>query len=285
MTHLDGRLHLRELASVASQCGFTGEQVRSCLRRMVAEGVYERVRGGRDAVYYTTELGMQLLDERRRHHQRGFAQDASSTRWDGAWHLVAFGIPEARRDARDALRERLVSLGGAALQGGLYVSPHAWEERVRAAAKQLEVEGFVSLVTTRALEVAGTSEPRLIAESLWPIAGLEAGYRRFVRTFGAVPKALEQLIRVGGAMADAEIVPGALLMAESWTTCSATDPLLPPELLPRPWAGREARDVLLRSRRLVLTARRERGVLTLFSSFDDTVESQPLAPTPEEESR
>ncbi|MBV8160494.1 MAG: transcriptional regulator, partial [Acidimicrobiia bacterium] len=50
---------------------------------------------------------------------------------------------------------------------------------------------------------------------------------------------------------------------------------LPPELLPRPWPGREARDLLLRSRRLALTARQAGGLPALFRLFDDAVNAIP----------
>jgi phenylacetic acid degradation operon negative regulatory protein len=161
------------------------------------------------------------------------------------------------------------------LQGGLYVSPHAWEESLRDAAKQLSIEAFVSFASTRTLEIGGVGEPRAIAANLWSIDALAFEYGRFVESFRDVPRSLEELLRNGGSVADAQVVPGALYMAEAWTACSTRDPLLPPELLPRPWPGRTARDVLLRSRRLALSARRDRGALTLFAtSFGEATASQ-----------
>ena len=49
---------------------------------------------------------------------------------------------------------------------------------------------------------------------------------------------------------DSAFMPGALAMALAYKACFDADPLLPAELLPRPWPGRAARDLLASSRRL-----------------------------------
>ncbi|MBW2241682.1 MAG: transcriptional regulator [Deltaproteobacteria bacterium] len=271
MTRTDGELRLAELAPVAAQCGFSSDQVRSCLRRMVAAGLFEREGAGRTAVYRATARGLRLLRERLRNLKLAYRQDAGAAPWNGEWHLVGFAVPEARRDARDALRDLLITLGGAALQGGLYVSCHAWESAVRDAAKELGVEGCLTLATSVDLEVAGTREPRCIARALWPIDELAIHYERFVARYRSAPEALEARIESGQPLEDAELIPGALAMVRAWADSPNQDPFLPAELLPDPWPGREARELLLRSRRLALAARRERGSLTLFSGLDESV--------------
>ena len=71
-------------------------------------------------------------------------------------------------------------------------------------------------------------------------------------------------------------LPGALVgHASSSVECFADDPLLPPELLPRPWPGRAARELLVRSRRLALLLREQHNRPALFRSFDDLIESIP----------
>ena len=40
-------------------------------------------------------------------------------------------LPEAQREARGALRDAILALGGAPVQGGLYASAHAWEASLR----------------------------------------------------------------------------------------------------------------------------------------------------------
>ena len=69
--------------------------------------------------------------------------------------------------------------------------------------------------------------------------------------FGPVLASLDQLLWASIASVAIGIAGMAVAMAE----CTRQDPLLPPELLPRPWPGRSARDLVLRSRRLALMVR------------------------------
>ena len=57
-------------------------------------------------------------------------------------------------------------LGGAALQGGVYVSPHPWDDAVRHEAKRLDLADHLSLATTDDLEIGGVRDPRQLAPDL-----------------------------------------------------------------------------------------------------------------------
>jgi phenylacetic acid degradation operon negative regulatory protein len=74
-------------------------------------------------------------------------------------------------------------------------------------------------------------------------------------------------------LAETEFIPGSLVIGIKFTECFNADPLLPPELLPRPWPGREARDLLVRSRRLGILLREEHNKPQLFAPFDDLLGS------------
>jgi hypothetical protein len=45
------------------------------------------------------------------------------------------------------------------------------------------------------------------------------------------------------------------------------------KLLPRPWPGRAAREIVVRSRRLALLLREEAGRPALFGMFDEMLET------------
>jgi len=75
-------------------------------------------------------------------------------------------------------------------------------------------------------------------------------------------------------LTDAEFTAGALVTAVDFQDCFNRDPLLPPELLPRPWPGRTARELLARSRRLGSLARAGKGP-ALFAYLDETIEALP----------
>lgn len=267
----DGSLRIDELVPVAGACGTGPEQLRSCLRRLVAEGVLDRNGAGRSAQYRATAACLEALHQHRARLRRAYELDAGSAGWDGRWRLIAFAVPETERAARDAFRDRLRALGGASVQGGLYVAARDWDDAVAAAAKELRVEGFVTRATTTDLVVGGVREPREIARRLWRLDELSARYAAFVAQCGPVMPALAAMRAHRVALPDAAFLPGALAMAVAFTPCFDTDPLLPPELLPAPWPGTDAREVLIESRRLALELREAQGRPRLFHFFDQTI--------------
>lgn len=274
MAREDGTIRAGEVYDVAEACGQTPEQVRSCLRRLVAEGAFTRDGSGRSACYSPTEAGAAAISRDLARLRRSHLQDAHGRGWDGRWRMVAFAVPEARRGARDGFRDRLLALGGAAVQGGLYVSPHPWEDEVREEAARLGIDGHLTLAETDRLDIAGERDPRQIAAALWPLERVAEGYRRFVAAHERVPSRLDDLRRRHGRLPDTDFLPLALAMAVAYSEVAAHDPYLPPELLPRPWPGREAREILVRSRRLALVLREDAGRPALFGMYDSVVLEQ-----------
>lgn len=275
MAHEDGAILAGELIPVAQACGQSADQVRSCLRRLVSEGLFVRVGRGGDARYEATERGLAALGANLERTRLAYGQDAAGRGWDRQWRLVGFAISEGRRSARDSFRDRLLALGGAAIQGGLYVSPHAWHKDVIAAAERLGVESSLTIATADELEIAGERDPRALTRRLWPIDDLQERYTRFVTRYKHLPEALENMQRGRRRIPDAAFLPAALAMAVAFQECFDKDPLLPPELLPRPWPGRAARDLCMRSRRLALTSRESPGRPALFRLFDDAIDAIP----------
>lgn len=276
----DGTIPAADAFAVAEACYRSTEQVRSCLRRLVNEGLFVRDGVGQRAVYTPTDAGLRALVAFASRALRAHAQDAERDGWDGLWHLVAFAVPEARRTARDALRDRLGLLGGAAIQNGLYVSPHAWEKDVQASADDLGVADHVTFAVTAELTVGGESEPRALAARLWPLGELAARYQQFVDRWSGVLDHLGAMERQHEQLPDSAFLPGALAMGLAYRACFDDDPLLPRELLPEPWPGRAARELLTSSRRLALRIRDAGGRPALFATFHDLVES---IPTPGDE--
>ena len=275
MAHENGTILSEEVFPVAEACRQTPEQVRSCLRRLVREGLFIREGRGRTAQYRATEQGLHALGANIERHRLAYVQDHAGRGWDRKWRLVSFAIPEARRSGRDAFRDRLLALGGAAIANGLYVSPHRWEKDVAGEAERLDVGGAVTQASTDDLSVGGVSDPRELARRLWPIDELATRYERFVDTYKGVPDALDAMRQRHERLADAVFLPGALSVTVEFSEIFADDPLLPPELLPRPWPGRAARELLTRSRRLALRLREQHNRPALFRSFDDLIESIP----------
>jgi phenylacetic acid degradation operon negative regulatory protein len=275
MVRPDGSIDGPDLYGVAEACGHTDEQLRSCLRRLVTEGLLVREGSGRQASYRTTPRGNELHLGSMRRHEMAYRQDSRGQGWDGTWHLVAFAVPENLRSARDRLRDRLLDEGGAPINNGMYVSPHPWEEEVRALAAELNVADRLTLASTQDLEVGGVKSARDLARSLWPVDEIAAAYSRFVTDHEDVVPTLEKLRARRDRIADTDFLPGALRMVIAFQEVFIRDPLLPPELLPRPWPGRAARELLLTSRRLALRLRAEHERPALFAAFDQFANSTP----------
>lgn len=272
MAREDGSIHASELYEVAEACGQSPEQVRSCLRRLVADGDFVRRGTGRDAVYEPTEHGTTFLSTPFERTRRAYAQDAQGRGWDRYWRLAAFAIPEERRSVRDMFRQSLVALGGAAVQGGLYVSPHPWHKEVRDEADRLGIADLVTCASTDDLSAGGIDHPREIATRLWPIGDLARRYQGLVNTFTPVVRHLEEMRTRHERLPESVFLPGALGLTVAFTEVFDEDPLLPPELLPHPWPGREARELAREARRLAFAQREQPSRPGLFRFFDHALE-------------
>jgi phenylacetic acid degradation operon negative regulatory protein len=275
MARRDGSVAVADLTPVAEACGQSPEQVRSCLRRLVMEDLLVREGVGSQAVYRPTDEGVALLGSVLERHQRAYLQDAQGRGWDQRWRLVSFNVPETRRAARDQLRDRLLAFGGAAIGQGLYVSVHPWEADVRKDVERLGIGPHVTLASCDELDVGGTSDARELARQLWPVDDLAERYTAFVKAHAGIVPLLEDLRVRNERIPDAAFLPGALRMMTAFTDVFSDDPVLPPELLPRPWPGRAARDLLVRSRRLALRLRSAQDRPALFRAFDELIASMP----------
>ncbi|HZU74993.1 MAG TPA: PaaX family transcriptional regulator C-terminal domain-containing protein [Acidimicrobiales bacterium] len=275
MARADGTIQPSEVLPVAEACGQSPDQIRSCLRRLVAEGLFVRRGAGRSGVYEATPRGLAALGASVERTRLAYAQDAAGRGWDRQWRLVGFAVPERNRSSRDAFRERLRQLGGSAIQAALYVSPHNWHKDVKAVAERLGVADQVTVATTDDLEIGGERDPRELARHLWQLDDLADRYRKFTNAFAHVPLDLAALRQQRLRLGDETFLPLALSMAVAFQDCFGRDPLLPPELLPRPWPGREARELVVTSRRQALAMRQASGLPPLFRLFDEAVEAIP----------
>lgn len=238
----DGTVGADELYTVANTLGMSDQQVRLCVKRLVAEGRFTHEGRGRKAELHATTDTVRDLAPNADFLRHAFRQDAGLAPWDGVWHLAAFAVPESARTTRDALRETLVRLGGAPLQGGLYVCANAWEPYVEEAAHRLGAHGALTLLTTTDLRRGDIGEPAELTRRLWPLQEIADRYHRLGRV------TQPRLARLTGPV---ELSPAALLtiaveLAAELTRAMEPDPLLPPQLLPQPWPGAQVRELVAR---------------------------------------
>ncbi len=261
----DGTVDADELYTVANALGMSDQQVRLCVKRLVGEGRFTHEGRGRKARLHATTETTRALGPHADFLRHAFQQDAGAVPWDGVWHLVAFAVPESARTARDTLRETLVHLGGAPLQGGLYVCANAWEPYVEEAAHRLGAHDALTLLTTTDLRRGDVREPAELAQRLWPLQEIADRYHRLSRV------ARPRLTRLTGP---AELSSSALLtiaveLAAELSRAMDPDPLLPPELLPRPWPGTRARELVARCWAALYARDQGESRPTLFRHYAD----------------
>ena len=245
MVREDGTIDASELYAVAAACGMSDQQVRLCLLRIVADGLFVRQGRGKKATFRATRRGREVIDPDIEFMRFAYRQDRGLADWDGMWRMVAFAIPEHRRAARDAFRNRVLELGGAPMQGGLYVSPNRWEPFIEAEARHLDVAENVIYIRSSEIKVGGESDPARIARLLWPIDEIAGRYRDFIAVARSRLSQLEASAGRGDSVHD--WLHLAIEIAVAFNRAIVPDPLLPPALLPRPWEGRMARLLLAES--------------------------------------
>ncbi|WP_301333381.1 PaaX family transcriptional regulator C-terminal domain-containing protein [Mycolicibacterium frederiksbergense] len=240
MVREDGTIDAGELYAVANALGMTDQQVRLCIRRLVSDGQFTQHGRGRRAELRATVNADTTIAPDADFVRLMFAQDRGEAPWDGIWHIVAFAIPETMRQSRDAMRDGIIYLGGAPIQGGLYVAANLWESHIADLASKLGVSDHFTCFTTTNLRTGGTDDPREIAARMWPLDTIAEGHRRLASV------ARNRLARLRGAERpdEAELLTIAVELAAEFTRAMKPDPLLPPELLPRPWPGTEARTLV-----------------------------------------
>ncbi|MEV0293855.1 PaaX family transcriptional regulator C-terminal domain-containing protein [Nocardia sp. NPDC050710] len=234
MIREDATIDAGELYDVANALGMTDQQVRLCIKRLTAEGRFSQEGRGRKAELRATEATRGVIEPDLEFVRYMHAQDRGRVSWDGVWHLATFGVPESARHARDAMRDAILRLGGAPIQGGMYVSANPWEDRIRSTATELGVNDHVTTLTTTDLVIGGIDSPRALAAHLWPLERIADGHHRLLA-------AAERYLPLLRTASHTERLTIAIASAAEFTRAVEPDPLLPPQLLPQPWIGTAAR--------------------------------------------
>lgn len=64
-------------------------------------------------------------------------------KWDGKWRMVIFDIPEKKRKARGALRDKLKELGFKELQKSVFIYPYECEDEINFIVEVFEIRPYV----------------------------------------------------------------------------------------------------------------------------------------------
>lgn len=64
-------------------------------------------------------------------------------KWDGKWRIVFFDIPEKKRKARNALREKLRDLGFCEMQKSVFVLPYECQDEINFVVSMFNIKPYV----------------------------------------------------------------------------------------------------------------------------------------------
>jgi phenylacetic acid degradation operon negative regulatory protein len=222
------------LVKLAEEFGVSEVGARAALSRLARRGVVVHSKQGRRTSYQLSQSAARVLA---RGSRRLAMFSLEAEEWDGFWTVVAFSLPEARRDARHLLRSRLRWLGFAPLYDGLWVSPHSSGADVTNAVEGLEVSSITVLRAQDGSPQITGARPPIAA---WDLDEIAAGYRAFLDRWYPVVERL----REGGVSAGEALVSRTTIM-DTYRRFPGADPQLPLRLMPAGWPRAEARDLFV----------------------------------------
>jgi phenylacetic acid degradation operon negative regulatory protein len=217
-------LTVGELVAIASLFGISDGAARTCLWRMVSNGELSSDDG-------TYALAGDLLERRQRVAEASRIDDDAAPPWDGTWELAVVSLERRSAAHRLALRKAATALHLAELREGVWIRPDNLDP--------------ARLPTLRAVldrqcvhfHAAATDIPAETVRSLFKLDDWVAGARRFTR-------AMRDEIDTEAAGADDFTYQFALSVAV--VRHLQLDPLLPDELIPEEWPGRDLRNTYRR---------------------------------------
>ncbi|HWI29768.1 MAG TPA: PaaX family transcriptional regulator C-terminal domain-containing protein [Stellaceae bacterium] len=222
-----GAVQLAGLLALLRHFSLNDSQVRTALSRLVADHWLAAERRGRRSLYRPTETGQHRFDEATRRIYAG-----PPRRWRGAWHLLM--LPGGA--ARGPLAQELGWLGFGTLSPGLMLHPAP------------DLASLASVIgdlppASRPLAIAGktvlAAPPGLQADLMarcWDLNALARGWRHFLGQFAELRRAVER----GVDLAPLDALLARLMLIHDYRRVLLRDPMLPAELLPADWPGRDA---------------------------------------------
>jgi phenylacetic acid degradation operon negative regulatory protein len=208
-----GHLALASLLEIMRAFRVSETLVRTAMSRLVAEGLFERRKIGRNTFYSLSASGQQAFAEAAKK-----IYGAPPGDWDGRFDLVLLeGSAAERADARAQWQGR----GYGVLTPDLVLGVAGGK---REAALHLSAEA------------ADLETARTLATRAWPMDDLAIRYRHFNEMFAGARDALAGR----RALDDLACLVVRILLIHQYRRIVLRDPLLPLSLVPGDWPGQEA---------------------------------------------
>lgn len=224
----DRHLSSAGLIDLLSEFGISTPSARAAMSRLLRRGVVEIRRTGRQTFYRLENHAAERI------HEGGLriAAFGLDHDWDGLWTVVAFSVPEDRRDSRHLLRSRLRWFGFAPLYDAVWVSASATAADAQTVLEELDV--FTATV------LRGTTDPTTDRSPLaaWDLDAVAEAYASFIDDTRPL---LEEAL--AGQITPREALIARTRLMDTYRRFPGIDPGLPSDHMPAGWPRGEARSL------------------------------------------
>jgi phenylacetic acid degradation operon negative regulatory protein len=148
--------------------------------------------------------------------------------------MVAYSVPEEKRQLRGRLRQRLGWLGFGYLAPGTWISPNDRSKDVEADLQDLGATEYAQYFSGMKLHFATQEE---IVNRCWDLATLNTDYARFLSSY---EPGYRKAVRKGSSLEPAESFVQRFWLTLDYLQFPRRDPNLPPVLQPADWLGSKA---------------------------------------------
>ena len=224
-------MQLKALIELLRPFDINERLVRTSVFRLVKEGWLEASRNGRESSYGLTKPGRRRLT-----YAYARVYERVLEPWKGDWTLILVRAEELSTERRQQLRQELEWQGLRQLAPQLYahprIQPGSLTELLERIGARKKVVSFGNATTDR----IGCGDFQELVNERWNLVGVAKQYRRFLRNFGRI----QEILNDSAGLLPQHWFSIRILMIHAFRRAVLHDPLLPEELLPKPWVGNEA---------------------------------------------
>ncbi len=160
-------------------------------------------------------------------------------KWNGIWYLLLYDVPEVDRSYRNVLRQFLQTQRMGCFQKSVWITPHDIRPQYSDLEKGAAVGTFAALFEART--VLGTPSDKIVRES-WDLKRLHDIQKRFCDVYGENLAVLSKTVLLNPEV----FMRLATEEMDAYRSAFVLDPLLPAQLLPMDYLGREVFDLHLK---------------------------------------
>lgn len=164
--------------------------------------------------------------------------------WDGKWRIVMFDVEEVNKKVRERLRGKLKELGFGMLQKSVFISPHDIMKDFIEFAQASGIKDYLYILETHKLIVGDKIE---FANKIWKLEELNERYKEIVDEIGEIENSHMIFNSDRTKKSDVEMekyISNIKTVKNKWLKIVIEDPFLPKILLPKPWYGEVAKELV-----------------------------------------